>query len=184
MYEGSEFSNTGGLEDGFAISIDEDGKSRCGLGFHGNGQERVRQVHLNADGSLFALVSLTESLEIEGVSYNAQGSADLLIVKTCLPCDTLTGIKETSLTQDVALEIYPNPTATQTKLTYHTPQGAHPTLQLTDMLGRVVQTVQLPTNEGSYTLDASTLGTGVYFCTLLSGAEVLATQKLSVIKNE
>jgi len=90
-------------------------------------------------------------------------------------CDMSVGINKQPIREN-ALAIYPNPTATQTKLTYNTPQGK-PTLQVADMLGRVVQTVQLPSHEGTYTLDAGTLGTGVYFCTLLSGTEVVATQK-------
>jgi|GEM_PF-2284828 len=96
-------------------------------------------------------------------------------------CDTSVGINEQPIREN-ALTIYPNPTTTQTKLTYSTPQG-RPTMQLADMLGRVVHKVQLPSHEGSYTLDASTLGTGVYFCTLLSGAEVVATQKLVVAES-
>jgi hypothetical protein len=83
-----------------------------------------------------------------------------------------------------SLKTYPNPTANEVKLEYHVPFGMQGALRFTDELGRVVQTVQLPTNEGTYTLDASTLGTGVYFCSLLSGAEVLVTQKLSVMRNE
>lgn len=81
-------------------------------------------------------------------------------------------------------EVYPNPFSTQTQLSYRNPQGTRPKLQLRDMLGRTVQTLQLPSNEGTYTLDAAGLGAGVYFCSLVNGTEVLATEKLSVIRNE
>jgi hypothetical protein len=83
-----------------------------------------------------------------------------------------------------SLKTFPNPTTQEVKVEYHVPFGMQGALRFTDELGRTVQTVPLPSHEGSYTLDASTLGTGVYLCTLLSGAEVLATQKLSVIRNE
>jgi hypothetical protein len=169
--------------DSFIASYDKDSSLRCYQSISGNGDQSVRSIQRLSDGYILALINFNESITLDDMVYTPNGN-DILVWKTCLPCDTLTSVKETNLAQEAAFEIHPNPTATQTKLTYHTPQGAHPTLHVADMLGRVVQTVQLPTNEGTYTLDASTLGTGVYFCTLLSGAEVLATQKLSVIKNE
>lgn len=95
-------------------------------------------------------------------------------------CDTSVGLKDTE--EEEAVRVYPNPFSTQTQLNYHTLQGTRPVLQLTDMLGRTVQTLQLPSHEGTYTLDATELGTGVYFCTLLNGTEALATQKLSVVR--
>lgn len=81
-------------------------------------------------------------------------------------------------------EAYPNPSTGLFNLAYQFEVGVQPTLQLRDMLGRMVKTAQLPSNKGTYTLDASGLGAGVYFCTLLNGTEVLATQKLSVVKEE
>ena len=95
----------------------------------------------------------------------------------------VTGIAEFNLARDV-LNVFPNPFTTRAQVSYQTPQGTRPVLQLTDMLGRMVQTVQLPHNEGTYTIEAAGLGTGVYFCTLLQGAEVLATQKLSVMEHK
>lgn len=79
-----------------------------------------------------------------------------------------------------SLSVYPNPFTFQAQLNYNIPHDVPPTLQLTDMLGRVVQKVQLPSNEGTYTFDAAELGTGVYLCTLLNGTEIMATQKVIV----
>jgi|GEM_PF-2245682 len=99
-----------------------------------------------------------------------------------LPGSLAVGVEENVFTQFTqgSLKTYPNPSANEVMVEYSVPFGSYGTLRFTDELGRVVQTVQLPTNEGTYTLDAGTLGTGVYFCTLLSGAEVVATQKLVV----
>jgi hypothetical protein len=105
------------------------------------------------------------------------------IITNVVEQTVITGLEELD-ESDSGLSIWPNPTSDQCQISYKVPVGTRSHLELRDMLGRVVQTVQLPTNEGIYTLDASTLGTGVYFCTLLSGAEVLATQKLSVMRNE
>lgn len=97
------------------------------------------------------------------------------------------GMEENVFTQNLSggsMKAYPNPSANEVKIEYKMPFGAFGTLMVADELGRMVQTVQPPANEGTYTLDASGLGAGVYFCTLLSGAEVLATKKLSVVKEE
>ncbi|MBI1289395.1 MAG: T9SS type A sorting domain-containing protein [Flavobacteriales bacterium] len=179
-YEGSSFTNTpDGENDGFLLSFDSDGKPKCGLQLEGVGQNGILQVESFGDGHVGLLAYLDSTIEFGGQTYDAQGNYDLLVIKTCLPCDTLTGVGEVEKEQ-AHLSIYPNPLTTQTKLTYRAPQGSRPTMQLRDMLGRLVKTVQLPSNEGTYTLDARGLGAGVYFCTLLNGVEVLATQKLSV----
>lgn len=122
---------------------------------------------MNTDAVVYGLPAM-----VAGYDYTISGV-----------CDTGVGIVEV-VNDAWSVTAYPNPATTQTQLTYHAPQGAKPTLQLSDMLGRLVKTVQLPSYEGTYTLDASGLGAGVYFCTLLNGTEVLATQKLSVIKYE
>jgi hypothetical protein len=160
FFEGYEQANSGGVEDGFAVSIDGDGKSRCGLGFHGNGQERVRQVHFNADGSLFALVSVTQSLEIEGVNYIAQGSVDLLVMKTCLPCDTLTSIAETPTTNPT-LQIYPNPANQSVRVELAGSHAQAMGISITDMLGHAV--LSLPYAEvGGADVNISNLANGIY----------------------
>jgi hypothetical protein len=182
-FEGLTLFNNSELRDPFLIVLDEDGKPVCNIEPIGTpANDGIGHVkHLNQE--LYILIGVNDSALIGETEIYSPGGSGLAVLNVCLPCDTLTTIKETNLAQEAALEIYPNPFTTQTQLRYRTPQ-AKPTLQLTDMLGRVVKTVQLPSHEGTYTLDASTLGTGVYFCTLLSGAEVLATQKLSVIKND
>jgi len=101
------------------------------------------------------------------------------IITNVVEQTVITGLAEMA-PLNAGLTIWPNPSSSQSRIGYKTPVGIHPILEMRDMLGRVVHKVQLPTNEGTYTLDASTLGTGVYFCTLLSGADVVATQKLVV----
>ena len=160
--------------------MDSDGKPKCGLQLEGIGQNGILQVEGFGDGNVALLAYLNGVVEFEGQTYTAQGNYDLLVIKTCLPCDTLNSINEQAYSE-VVMSAHPNPFTTQSQLTYRTPQGMRPVLQVTDMLGRTVQTVPLPSHEGTYTLEAAGLGTGVYFCNLVNGTEVLATQKISVI---
>lgn len=172
-----------GLSDPLLLMLDEDGNLQCLKGDFGGFGDEIG-LSLAVDGpQLFGLVSFNGAFDTDDHSHDALGVRDLLVIKTCLPCDTPTSIAETENGQ-ASLNLYPNPSNTQTQLSYRSPQGTRPTLQLRDMLGRSVQTVQLPSHEGTYTLDAAGLGTGVYFCSLLNGTEVLATEKLSVIRNE
>jgi len=180
-FEGLTILNHSENEDPFVFVLDQDGKPSCLVADIGSAARELANGIWTFGDYQYVTVNFVDSLRL-GQFYIETNANSQAVWKTCLPCDTLTGINEQPI-REKALAIYPNPTATQTKLTYSTPQGK-PTLQVADMLGRVAQTVQLPSHEGTYTLDASTLGTGVYFCTLLSGTEVLATQKLSVIRNE
>jgi hypothetical protein len=173
QFDGFQMSNTADDQfDGFIVSTDSSGKVRCGLTFPGVGQNAVRAVKKTADGHVMALVSF-EQLDFGGQSYTAQGRFDMLLIKTCLPCDTLTSITETTATQP-ALLIYPNP-ASQTvrlQITSHSQQVS--TVTITDMLGKKVLN-SLPNKVGSgevsFEMDISTLAPGLYTisATLQSG---------------
>lgn len=178
-FEGYEQTNSGGLEDGYVISIDEDGKSRCGLGFHGNGQERVRQVHVNDDGTLFALVSVTDDLSIDGINYLTQGAADLLLVKTCLDCDTLTDIKEIlNADEFVLLQNDPNPFSDYTDISYEATDCVKCQMVIVDVNGRLVKRIKLNTASGMIRLYSSEIGNGLFTYSLLQDGQVIKTQKM------
>lgn len=184
-YQGVTLTNDAAeVPDPFILELDRDGKPTCTFMDIGSPANDVAVSVAVIGEEVFSVFSFRDSTSFGDVSIEATGVSDLAIWKTCLPCDTLSSITETTQTQAASLNIYPNPFSTQTQLNYRTAQGTQPTLQLTDMLGRVVQTIQLPSHEGIYTLEAATLGTGVYFCSLVSGAEVLATQKLVVSSKE
>lgn len=162
----------------YVVIMDTMFKGQCRLELDADNQSKVFQSELIGD-TLYSLLSVTTSTHIEDISLSALGGFDLALVKTLLPCSRMTAVP-TSEPPPNQFSLTPNPFTTHAQLTYKSPQGTRPTLQLTDMLGRVVQTVQLPSNEGTYTLKAVGLGTGVYFCSLLSGTEVLATEKLMI----
>jgi hypothetical protein len=174
-------SSTQDTDNGIVLLIDSAGTVRCLSEMSSTHSSSTMVEYLGGD--TIALVGgFVENLSIQNLSYTVDGTSSV-VVKQCFGCDELIRLDASVLENTtIGFNVYPNPLTTQTQLTYQTAQGVKPTLQLTDVRGRVVQTVQLPSNEGTYTLDATELGTGVYFCTLLNGTEVLATQKLSVVR--
>jgi len=178
-FEGLTIFNHSENEDPFVILLDHDGKPSCHLSDIGSSTRELANNIWTLNDYQYLTVNFVDSVLLGQFNIGTNGNSQA-VWKTCLPCDTLTSITETTQTQAASLSIYPNTFSTQCQLNYRTKQGARPTLQLTDMLGRRVQTIQLPNHEGRYTLDATALGTGIYFCSLISGAELLATQKLVV----
>jgi hypothetical protein len=173
-----------GDEDIFLATYNlSNGEGICAESYHGDGVE-IGLTLSSLDDTVYVQGLFTNDVILDGMTISPLGNQDLFIWKTCVPCNSLTVSGKTLTERSIKLRVSPNPTTTHTQISYRTPQGTRPMLHLTDMLGRTVQTVQLAGHEGTYTLDASALGTGVYFCSLVNGAEVLATQKLSVIRNE
>jgi hypothetical protein len=174
-------SSTQDTDNGIVLLIDSAGTVRCLSEMSSTHSSSTMVEYLGGD--TIALVGgFVENLSIQNLSYTVDGTSSV-VVKQCFGCDELIRLDASVLENTtIGFNVYPNPLTTQTQLTYQTAQGVKPTLQLTDVRGRVVQTVQLPSNEGTYNLQATKLGTGIYFCTLLNGTEVLATQKLSVVR--
>jgi hypothetical protein len=169
-----------GDEDIFLATYNlSNGEGICAESYHGDGVE-IGLTLSSLDDTVYVQGLFTNDVILDGMTISPLGNQDLFIWKTCVPCNSLTVSGKTLTERSIKLRVYPNPFTTQTKLTYRTPQGTRPMLHLTDMLGRTVQTVQLAGHEGTYTLEAAGLGTGVYFCSLVNGAEVLATTKLVV----
>lgn len=86
--------------------------------------------------------------------------------------------------EDVTLNSYPNPMQRQGTFTYGLPEAGKVTLQVYDMLGRVVTTlVQGQKQAGRHTvrLDAAQLSSGVYFGRLQVNGQT-RTQKLTVVR--
>jgi hypothetical protein len=145
----------------YVLKLDKDGLPICGIGLGGS----LRSIIKSEDGHLIALLALPESMDLFGETITSHGgNLDLIVVKTCLPCDTLTSITETTATQP-ALLIYPNP-ASQTvrlQITSHSQQVS--TVTITDMLGKKVLN-SLPNKVGSgevsFEMDISTLAPGLY----------------------
>ncbi|MCF8462273.1 MAG: T9SS type A sorting domain-containing protein [Flavobacteriales bacterium] len=182
IFDGGQFENQfPGVRQPILFVVDTTGKFVCKKEIESDSELGELDEAMSVGSDIYATVNYATVRPLDDFTTTLVGQRNLGVWKTCLPCDTLTSIAEAENGQP-RLNLYPNPASTQTQLNYRSPQGTRPKLQLRDMLGRTVQTIQLPSHEGTYILDAASLGTGIYFCSLLSGAEVLATQKLSVLK--
>ncbi|MCG3165853.1 MAG: hypothetical protein POELPBGB_01628 [Bacteroidia bacterium] len=159
-YEGFQLTNTNdGEYDGYVVSIDNDGKSRCGIGFPGNGQEAVRSIQITDNFQLLVLASFNNTIEVNGQTYTAQGNYDLLVIKTCLPCDTLTSITETTAAQPT-LHIYPNPASQSVRVEVQGSMFKVQSITITDMLGHTV--IHQKTTNHENNIHISHLANGLY----------------------
>ncbi|MGB0916153.1 MAG: T9SS type A sorting domain-containing protein [Flavobacteriales bacterium] len=184
FFDGGQFENQfPGVRQPILFAVDTTGKFVCKKEIESDSELGSISEFITSGSAIYAGINYGAVRPLDDFNTALVGQRNLGVWKTCLPCDTSVGIKETTA-QTTSLAVYPNPLTAQAQLNYRAPQGIKPVLRLTDVHCRVVQTVQLPNNEGSYTLEATELSAGVYFCSLLNGTEVLATQKLSVVKNE
>ena len=79
---------------------------------------------------------------------------------------------------------YPNPFNPTTKITFTTPKSNHTTLEVFDVIGRIVTTVvNQYLNDGKYQIDYDNnlLTSGIYFYRLRSG-DYISTKKMITIK--
>jgi len=150
-----------GSYDGVILSLDKDGGLRCGMGVYGEGDNEIRAIEYGSDGHLVILVTFNGTVEFGGQTYTALGNFDLLVVKTCLPCDTLVSIAEASTPQPTLL-IYPNPARQSIRV--EATGSIQPTaITITDMLGHAVLHQQTRTHEQH--IDISGLANGIYALT-------------------
>ncbi|MCF8256617.1 MAG: T9SS type A sorting domain-containing protein [Flavobacteriales bacterium] len=176
-FEGETFSNTDDDQfDGFIVSLDSTGKARCGLSFHGVGQNGVRAVKKTTDGHILALVSM-EQLDFAGQSYTAQGRFDLLLIKTCLPCDTLTFMAETTGAQP-RLQVYPNPANQSIRVEATGNNQQLTAITITDMLGHAILHQQTQGHEQN--IDISRLANGIYTIAAMLGNGETRRERLVV----
>jgi len=188
VVDGHEFVNhsTVGQGNAFTLLVDSEGAIQCINPIPSSDESQVWVSHLSAD-TVWQVGLYQSDVTVGDTTFNCPMpcGASFFVAKTCMGCEDLIKLDAPTIErQEILFDVYPNPFTTQTQLNYRTTQGTRPTLQLTDMLGRTVQTVQLLSHEGTYTLDAAALGTGIYFCSLVNGVEVLATQKLVVSSKE
>lgn len=173
-YEGSSFTNSIDDEnDGFLLSLEADGKLKCGLQLEGFGQNGILQVDAFGDGHIAILAYFNGTVDFGGQTYSAQGNYDLLVIKTCLPCDTLTSINEAQRAIPI-LQLYPNPASQTLRFKIQGSEFQVQNVAITDMLGHKVLNSP-PSKEGSrevsFEMDLSTLAPGLYTvsATLQSG---------------
>lgn len=109
---------------------------------------------------------------------NANDTVSFIINYTSVP----TGIATNSLVKPSISNPAPNPASSLFSITYKmgttNPQGAK--MVIYNMLGERVKETTIEEMEGVVKMDVSTLGQGVYFCSLESEGKTLTTRRLVV----
>ena len=88
------------------------------------------------------------------------------------------------LPQSLALSAYPNPFNPVTTLTLHVPRTGLARLDVYDITGRLVRTLNdrvLSAGEHTFTLNAASLSSGIYFARLQCGAQT-ASCKIALVR--
>lgn len=156
-YEGSLFQNSSaGSDEPIALVLDFEGKPQCeftGLGSPDD-DSFIRVEVLN--DSVYGLISFSNSTFLDPFSVSAQGSTDLALWKTCLPCDTINSI--TGVASKNLLGVFPNPSNSLVTISIPSSEPYH--LQLIDATGRVV--LQLTKRTNSTTINVAEFANGIY----------------------
>jgi Secretion system C-terminal sorting domain len=128
---------------------------------YGKSVKRARTLMLHVDPAL----SYDEDFDCTGT----QNSQMLMIKQQQTP------------TGKATLIAYPVPATNSCTLSF-TCYAPNATLQVIDVMGNQIQSIQLNNTNGTEVIDISSLPTGIYFCLLKHGKEVLAQQRILVTR--
>lgn len=135
-YEGVTLTNSAAeVEDPFILELDRDGKPLCTFMDIGT-LANDAAVSVSVIGEhVFPVLSFRDSTSFDNMSIQANGLSDLVLLKTCLPCDTGVGIDEVSAQPE--LTVYPNPATNQLNINLSANASAI-SIEIVDMLGKEV----------------------------------------------
>ncbi len=77
-----------------------------------------------------------------------------------------------------AIQLYPNPATDQVRITYYPTDGQSVSIDIMDLAGRLIQSVQVDNWPGEADLDLSDLNAGLYILTLSENGSLLKAAKL------
>lgn len=173
-YEGFNYIHANaGNDHPLVLLLDGDGKPLCSSSSIAvEGTANIVDLRCY-NGGLYCLSGFIGQFESDGVGSTSVGTRDLVVWKTCLPCDTLTSIAETQNGQP-SLNLYPNPAGQAVRVEVTTNRQQLTAITITDMLGHAVLNSP-PGKEGSgvvntqaqsknheYLIDISRLANGLY----------------------
>ncbi len=98
------------------------------------------------------------------------------------PCDTLTAVIDFTTIKNNSIKIYPNPASGNVTLQSNQPFMHKSLLVIESLMGDKITEYKMLTNSSAFTFNISNLANGVYICKLISGNEILDTQRLVIIK--
>jgi hypothetical protein len=90
--------------------------------------------------------------------------------------------KTTDVVAQTSFNLFPNPNNGSMQLDYKLGSYANAKFNLFDITGKLIQTKNLETNEGSLYINEQNLRNGVYFYTILVGEKNIKTDKIVIIK--
>lgn len=159
------------------LMLDNELKEQCTLYFGGQGDEDFWSS-LIIDNEVYVVGSTNSNIiSFESSSFITLGERDLTLLKTCLPCDTLTSIAETISAQPI-LFIYPNPANQSVRIQVEGNSQQVYAVEVIDMLGHAVLHQRLaPTDQQ---IDISNLANGIYTIAAIMQSGETLRQRLVV----
>lgn len=155
----------GGGEDVVQIALDSGLNESCFSRFGGGGDEDFWSSIMVGD-TIFTVGSTnSESIQFNQTSFEIEGSRDLLLLRSCLPCDVQVGLETSSFEGQV--KIYPNPATNLLNITVPANAWAI-SIEILDMLGKEVLHQPYTTQ-----LDVSGLPAGNYMLVVYTEKGVL-----------
>jgi hypothetical protein len=148
-------------EDMFMAGYDSLGN--C-LGVSNYGHGRGSGICEDTDGNLYFTFLFNSNTTLGSISYTSYGGTDILLAK----CSAITGIGEPKNILQNQLLIYANPTTGKCTITIPAEflNEKHLTLQVFDVLGRMVQQAPADKAGGTISLDLGSRPKGIYHAIL------------------
>jgi len=113
-----------------------------------------------------------------GLMQSSVGGASGSVINYTAPASTSVQMDATSGTHFIN---FPNPALTQTTFSYAlTQQPAVSSIKVYNLMGTVVNEINLNTAQGRVDMDLSTLSNGIYYCSLIADGKVISTNRMAV----
>lgn len=121
--------------------------------------------------------------ELTGTSLTPTVVTSGFTTQTVTPLDECTNpnrIAGSNSGYSTLAQVYPNPAANELNVNLALETGATAVMNLYDMTGRLVRTEQIADQSGTVTISVADLPSGIYFCKITSGSELILEQKLVI----
>lgn len=128
---------------------------------------QTEEISLTSDGLLSALIESNQeiSVKIKVTDNNNLASEKTLTISSV-------GVSET-LSQNIDLDIYPNPATDHINLKVDTKNGNKFTLRIIDQLGRIIYEYTENSSQSTFKFDTSKFSSGVYVVSVVSDNETI-----------
>ena len=137
----------------------------------------ISTVDSGANSDVYSLNQWRDSLFVGGVFYIANKAITVNSIARWTPNSTTTGINEMpDLIENVS--VYPNPLSEETMISFSPPVKGNAQLNITDLVGREINTFSLSNGTKSISFKRGNLPAGIYFYKLILNQNQTATGKI------